>query len=209
MKDIDLALFTGVDIPIPECQLIIHQPSIKEISMVGERQFLAGVKVLAIDKEDLEKGGNSLSNTPNFQIFMTIMKAEEAKETKEAVKDALSLLVPNCQINFTPRSLLLNYNGTNTIIDEGNFEYFQDVLRQVFCLKKKEDDFNPVNRKAEQIAEKIRKGRAKVAHLKGEDLGSIYARYISSLAIGLRIPVQQLNSCTIYQIQDLLERFSL
>lgn len=209
MKDIDLALFTGVDIPIPECQLIIHQPTIKEISMVGEREFLAGIRVLAISKEDLDKGGNNLSNTPNFQIFMTIMEAEEAKDTKEAVREALSLIIPNCKVNFTPRSLLLNYNGTNTIIDEGNFEYFQDVLRQVFCLKEKEDDYNPVNAQAAKIAEKIKKGKARVAHLKGEDVGSIYARYISALAIGLQMPLQDLLNCTIYQIQDLLERFSL
>ena len=209
MKDIDLALFTGVDIPIPECQLIIHQPTIKEISMIGEKFFLTGIRVLTIDKEDLEKGENNLSNTPNFQIFMTIMKAEEAIETKQAVKEAMSLIVPNCKVNFTPRSLLLNYNNTNIIIDEGNFEYFQDVLRQVFCLKKKQEDFNPVNAQAKKIAEKIKKGRAKVAHLKGEDIGSVYARYISSLAIGLKIPLYELNNCTVYQIQDLLERFSL
>ena len=36
MKDFSLALMTGVDIPIPECQLTVHQPSIKEISMLGE-----------------------------------------------------------------------------------------------------------------------------------------------------------------------------
>ena len=209
MKDIDLALFTGVDIPIPQCQLVIHQPTIEEISMIGERNFLSGIRVLTIDKDDLDKGENNLSNTPNFQIFMTIMKAEEAKDTKDSVKDVFSLILPNSKVNFTPRSLLLNYNGTNTIIDEGNFEYFQDVLRQVFCLKKKEDDFNPVNDQAAKIAEKIKRGKAKVAHLKGEDVGSIYARYISSLAIGLKIPIQQLNCCTIYQIQDLLERFSL
>jgi hypothetical protein len=137
------------------------------------------------------------------------MGAEEAKETKEAVKDALSLIIPNCKVNFTPRSLLLNHDGINTIIDEGNFEYFQDVLRQVFCLKKKEDDYNPIDDRAAQIAEKIRKGKARVAHLKGEDVGSVYAKYASNLTVGLRIPLHDLLKCTIYQIQDLWERFSL
>jgi len=209
MKDIDLALFTGVDIPITECGLIIHQPSIKEISMIGERQFLLGIKLLTISKEDLEQGENNLSNTPNFQIFMTIINAAEAKESKIAVKDALSLIVPNSQITILPRTLLLNCNDINIIIDEGNFEYFQDVLRQVFCLKKKEDDFNPANEAAAKIAEKIKKNKKKVAHLKGEDVGSIYARYVSALAIGLKIPLKYLLDCTVYQIQDLLERFSL
>ena len=209
MKDIDLALFTGVDIPIPECQLIIHQPTIKEISMIGEKYFFSGIQILTIDVERLKQDGNNLSNTTNFQLFMRIMTEKEARETKAAVLDVCSLLVPNSKITVTPRTLLLNYNGTNIIIDEGNFEYFQDILRQVFCLKNKEEDFNPANEQARKIAEKIKKGKAKVARLKGEDIGSIYARYISSLAIGLHLPLDSLLNCTIYQIQDLLERFSL
>lgn len=209
MKDIDLALFTGVDIPIPECQIVIHQPTIKEISMVGEKQFLSGAQVLCIDKSDFEQGKNNLSNTPNFQIFMTIMGAKEAEESKKAVLEALSLILPNTKVTFTPRSLLLNFNGTNTIIDEGNFEYFQEVLRQVFCLKKKEEEFNPVNAQAAKIAEKIKKGKAKVAKLKGDTVGSIYARYLSSLSVGLHFPLKDLLNYTIYQINDLLERFSL
>ena len=210
MKDIDLALFTGVDIPIPACQIIIHQPSITEISMVGEKVFLSGIQTLCIDKSQLEEGGKKdLSNTTNFQIFMTIMTEKEAKEVKENVIDALSLIIPNTKVTITPRALLLNYNGTNIIIDEGNFEEFQNILRQVFCLKKREDDFNPANEAAAKIAEKIKKGRARVAHIKGEDVGSIYARYISSLVVGLRLPIDKLINCTVYQLNDILERFSL
>ena len=209
MKDIDLALFTGVDIPVPECGIIIHQPTIKEISMIGEKQFLTGAQMLCIDKDSLKQDGKDLSNTSNFQVFMTIISAEEMKETKAAIIEAMSLIVPNSKITFTPRSLLLNYNGTNIIIDEGNFEYFQDILRQVFCLKKKEEEFNPANAAAARIAEKIKKGRQKVAQLKGDTVGSIYARYISALAVGLHLPLDSLINYTIYQIQDLLERFSL
>lgn len=209
MKDIDLALYTGIDIPIPEYQLLIHQPTIKEISMVGEKQFLSGIQVFCIDKEQFKQDGTDLSNTSNFQIFMTIMSEKEAKESKEAVKDALSLIIPNSKINFTPRALLLNYNGANIIIDEGNFEYFQTILRQVFCLKRNEDDFNPVNEQARKIAEKIKKGRAKVAKLKGDDVGSVYARYLSALSIGLKIPVTVLVNYTIYQVLDSLERYGL
>ena len=40
--DYRLALMCGNDIPIPECQLIVHQPSIKEISYIGEKDFFAG-----------------------------------------------------------------------------------------------------------------------------------------------------------------------
>jgi hypothetical protein len=37
MQDIDLALYSGVDIPVPELQLVLHNPTIEEISMVGEK----------------------------------------------------------------------------------------------------------------------------------------------------------------------------
>ena len=209
MKDIDLALFTGVDIPIPSCQLIIHQPSIEEISMVGEKDFLSGVQTLCIDKDQFKQDKENLSNTTNFQIFMTIMQEKEAKEIKSNVLDALSLIIPNGKISVTPRALLLNLNEANIIIDEGNFEDFQNILRQVFCLKKKEDDFNPANAAAARIAEKMKKAKARIAHIKGEDVGSIYARYVSALAVGLKMSVKVLNSYTIYQINDQLERFGL
>lgn len=209
MKEIDLALFTGVDIPIPELQIIIHQPTIKEISMVGEKPFLLGVQTLCIDKEQFKQDKKDLSNTSNFQIFMTIMHEKEAKESKENVLLAMSLIIPNSKLTLTPRALLLNYNDSNIIIDEGNFEDFQKILRQVFCLRIKEEDFNPANEAAAKIAEKIKRSRAKVAHLKGDDVGSVYARYISTLAVGLRISIDVLINYTVYQIQDLLERFNL
>jgi hypothetical protein len=36
---------------------------------------------------------------------------------------------------MTPRSLILNRDGKQTLIDETNFEYLQDILRLVFCTK--------------------------------------------------------------------------
>ena len=208
MDDIDLALYTGVDIPIPQCEIIVHQPSIAEISMIGEKRFLSGIQILTIDKS-IFKDGKDLSNTTNFQIFMTIMNEKEAKESKKMVIEALSLIFPNNKVSVTPRTLLLNHDDGTSIIDEGNFEYFQEILRQVFCIKLDEDDYNPVNDEAAKIAEKIKKAKAKVAHIKGDDVGSVYARYISSLSIGLKISPRDLIQCTIYQIRDMLERFSL
>ena len=50
MYDSTLALMTGVDIPIPELQIALHQPTIKEISYIGESDFFIGVQLLAINK---------------------------------------------------------------------------------------------------------------------------------------------------------------
>ena len=43
MFDYNLALMTGIDIPVPELQISIHQPTIKEISMIGEQDFFTGI----------------------------------------------------------------------------------------------------------------------------------------------------------------------
>jgi len=43
MIDNRLALICGTPIPVPECQLSIHQPSIAEISFIGEKDFFAGI----------------------------------------------------------------------------------------------------------------------------------------------------------------------
>ena len=51
MFDYRLALMTGVDIPIPELQVTIHQPTIKEISMIGEQDFFIGIQMLCIDRQ--------------------------------------------------------------------------------------------------------------------------------------------------------------
>ena len=50
MRDNRLALMTGIDIPIPECQLIAHQPTLKDIAFIGETEFFVGMQCLCISK---------------------------------------------------------------------------------------------------------------------------------------------------------------
>ena len=71
--DIRLALMAGTDIPIPECQLVLHQPKIKEIAFIGEKEFFMGVQCLCLNKSMFGKDESVLDTTNNFQIFMTIM----------------------------------------------------------------------------------------------------------------------------------------
>ena len=120
--DIRLALMCGIDIPIPELQTTIHQPSIKEISYIGEQDFFIGIQMLCVKKEMYIQDESLLANTTNFQIFMTIMKEQETQDKKEAVKALFQLIFPNMQVIFTPMSILLNKEGQQALIDENNFE---------------------------------------------------------------------------------------
>lgn len=122
-----LTLMTGIDFPIPEIQAVIHQPTIKEISMIGEQDFFLGAQVLNLSKNMYVQDERLLSETTNFQIFMTIMQSKEALRTKECVTKVLSLLFPNSTVLFTPRSLVLNLGEQTVNIDENNFEFLQDI----------------------------------------------------------------------------------
>lgn len=215
--DIRLALMCGVDVPIPECQLQIHQPTIKEIAYVGEEDFFIGVQTLTISKQRLEsfQGESLLENTNNFQIFMTVMNEKSVADKKFAVQQVLSLMFPKFKVLFTPKSLIFSDSNANQsiMIDESNFNYLQEVITEICCLKKSQDDelnYNPGNAKAREIAEKLMKGRKRVAQLKGTDNVSIFSQYLSSLTIGINgMNLSDMMNLTIYQLYDLAERYQL
>ena len=211
--DIRLALMAGTDIPIPECQLVLHQPKIKEIAFIGEKEFFMGAQCLNIRKSMISQGESLLADTNNFQIFMTVMAEPSEVEKKEAVKQVLQLLFPSYKVSFTPRSLLFVGTELTATVDEINFEALQQVVRQALCVNSGPMDqqtFNPANEKAREIAEKLMRGRQRVAALKGEDKASIFAQYLSILTVGLES--MSLHDClnlTMYQLFDLMERYSL
>ena len=212
--DIRLALMCGTDIPVPELQTTIHQPTIKEISYIGEQEFFIGLQTLSISNNMIAKGNFVLENTTNFQIFMTIMQEQETRDKREAVIALFQLIFPGSRVIFTPMSIILNKEGTQQIlIDEKNFEVLQENIKQIFCLNSSSMDqqtFNPANNKAKEIADKLMRGRQRVAEQKGETNSSAFGRYVSVLTVGLNtMPLSEVINLTMYQMYDLVERYIL
>ena len=211
--DTRLALMCGTDIPVPECQITIHQPSIKEISYVGETDFFSGVQCLCLNKSMFVKDESLLADTNNFQIFMTIMSEKETIEKKVAVQTVCSLFFPKHKVWFTPRSIVFNNEGGSFHVDESNFEYLQAAISDICCLKTgpmDQQSFNPVNNKAREIAEKLMRGRQRVAAQKGETNISIFSQYLSILTVGLHsMSLQDAMDLTMFQLYDLVERYRL
>lgn len=211
--DCRAALETGVDIPIAECQITAHQPSIKEISMLGEDVFFIGVQTLCLYKNMFIKDESVLDEVSNFQIFMMIMRDKETIDKRQAVMNVLQLVFPKYKTLVTPQSLLFSSeDGNNSIIDENNFDFLQNVLRLIFCSKTGPMDqqaFNPANAKAKEIAEKLMKGRQRVAEQKGSANISVFSQYISILSVGLQIPKTVLREYTMPMLYDEMERYTL
>lgn len=213
MNDIRLALMCGIDIPIPEFQTTLHQPTIKEISLIGETDYFIGAQCLCLNKNMFVQDNSLLESTTNFQIFMTVMTEQETKEKKQAVIQVFQLLFPGYQTIFTPRTIILNSGETQFIIDETNFDILQEYLKEIFCFKTGRMDqtnFNPGDKKAKEIAEKLMRGRQRVAQEKGANNSSVLSQYLSIITVGLNsMSLQNAMQLTMYQMYDLIERYSL
>lgn len=212
--DYRLAMMCGTDIPVPECQITVHQPKIKEIALIGEQNFFMGAQTLTLNKTMFVEDKEGLANINNFQIFMMIMSEKEAKDKKLAVQQVFTLIFPESKVLITPRSLIFNQqNNENIIVDENNFDYLQDILRMVFCSKNGPMDqqaFNPANDKAKEIAQKLMRGRERIAAERGDSNSSVFSQYLSILTVGLNsMSMQDLMNLTMFQLYDLIERYSL
>lgn len=211
--DMKLALMCGSDIPIPECQLVVHQPRLKEIALIGETDFFTGVQTICINKNMISQGETLLENTNNFQIFMMVMQEKETLDKKEAIKQLFPLILPQYQLILTPRSLILKNKDVTITIDESNFDMFQKTMGQIFCINSgpmTTQAFNPGGAKSKEIAEKLMRARQRVAEQKAEGEGSIFAQYISVLTVGLNsMTVEDCQNLTMYQLFDLVERYML
>lgn len=211
--DLKLGLMTGIDLPIEGCQLIVHQPTIKDISYLGEERFFTGVQTICLYKSMFTSEDKGvLDDVTNFQIFMTIVNGKETADKKEIVKQLFLIIFPKYKVLFTPNSILFQDDNGNHMIDASNFESLQEILRMVFCVNSTDMDkqaFNPANDAAKAIAEKLMRGRQRVAAQSGENNHSIFSQYLSVLVIGTQLGFNELQTYTMYQIFDLMERYSL
>lgn len=214
-RDISLALMAGIDIPIPDLQLIVHSPSVKDIAYMGEEKFFQAMQYLCIDKEALTQDETVLQNLDNFQVLMRVLEESSDKEKKIAVQTLLMMLFPNYKVVMMPRSITLIGDGQPPImIDSGNFDVFQDVIKQVLCANNlfqgKNVVYNPEGDRAKDIANKLIRGRKKVAAQKAASEGdtSILTRYISILRTGPHIPIQESIGYNLFQLFDQIERYS-
>ena len=212
-------LTSGEDIPFTECQLIFHQPKIKELSLVGsEEELLQFWDLINFSKDKLkDKAKVNLDSISNFNIIMTIMQEDENK--KIYFENILYLLVPDAKaIHFMPNAILIikaNEGMEDTLhnINEENFESFKEIINYIFDIsqiKKEEIEYDPANETARKIAEKIKRGREKIAAQKKADNNGpteIFGRYIRILSVGMNIDFRIFLEYTVYQLFTVFKTF--
>lgn len=213
----DLLLLSGNDIPFIEAQVNIHQPTIKEIAYIGEESFYIGCELLNFSKDVLNREDRiNLEDKTNFEVLMSIMKDKNiaAQKQQTCALMVLMLMFPQHKILVRKNDIALLKEGEDEhSINNKNFESFKKILVSMFCLKVGDANnpaYNPGNEMARKIAEKLQKGRAKAAQLKGESQKiAILSRYVSILAVGEQKNLNSLMQYTVYQLYDEFQRFEL
>lgn len=213
----DLLLLSGTDIPFHQAQISIHQPTIKEISFIGEEAFFIGCELLNFSKDILStEDKTNLEDRTNFEVFMSIMKDKSltAQKGKVSALMVLTLMFPGYEVHIQKDCISLVKEDDVHNIDNKNFEDFKKIIVGMFCLKERGDsnqEYNPGSSRAKELAEKMKKGRQAAAAAKGEAQKkvSLLSRYISILSVGEGKGFDTLLGYTVYQLFDEFNRFEL
>lgn len=210
----DLLLLSKNDIPFTQARINIHQPTLREISFIGEESFHIGCQFLnfSISKLSVEDKSN-LSNKTDFEVFMSVMNSKEKARYKVDALLVLTLLFPDFQIKFEIDKIVLTREGYfTTCINQFNFDAFKDILVSMFCLndaEQGEGNYNPAGQYASKIAEKFKKRQQQLAKAKGVNTQkiAIFSRYVSILAVGEHKDINELMDYTVYQLKAEFKRF--
>ena len=223
MKLNKLALITGSDIKF-ENQFLIHSPTILELSEnnITENMFFKVLKLLTITKEDMEVQDEKINNLSNFHLLLGVIFNEKFPETDRIdFFNVLELLLKDYIISISENGFILNDKNKEEnfyILDAENFNIFQKYIKKIFCMDKifssqqAKDEYNPAGERAKRIAEQLKqrhKTLAEKEEKKQDENISILANYMSILAIGIPCDICQLKNITIYQLYELLNRYSL
>lgn len=210
MKLDELLLLSGNDIPFFGATITLHQPTLKEIGLIGEENFHIGCYFLTFNKNNLsEEDKINLESQSDFDIFMSVMNSKDKAKHKTDALMVLALLFPQCKLKVTKTEILLQLENFSSSINKQNYDEFKDILNQIFCLTAEgEKEYDPADDLAARIAEKL-KNRKKLKGQQNTAKVSIYSQYISILAVGLKKDMNSLVNYTVYQLRDEFKRFQL
>ena len=210
----DLGLYlSGCPVPLKQANVFLTPPKVRDILAFGEDKFLMASQLFSNTGKFLRQvreGNSELERYNDFQLLLVILN-EEAN-SRRLVDDYFELVFPDYHIELTKSSIDYTIEGRVVgRITPFNFEELQVITSELFePYKDKKEEYNPVNDKAAEIAAKLKKGKQKIAELKGrgkQEDTSLFATYLSVLGVGLSIDMNILLSYTPFQLYDTFTRY--
>ena len=212
----DLLYLSGNEVPFAAAGLNIQQPRIKDIALLGEENFYAGIEFLKFDKDILpDEDKIKLENKSNFEVLIAIMNEQNLtiQRQKLQVTMVLALLFPEYQIDINLKAISLTKGEEKRQINNDNFEEFKNIIKHMFCLDNENGeggDYNPQGEMAKKIAAKLKRRHNQIQKDKNpNEKISILEKYVSILAVGEQKDMNSLLNYTVYQLFDELQRYQL
>lgn len=211
----DLQLLSGNDIPFPAAQITIHQPTIKEIGLIGEEEFFTGQQILNFSKDILaEEDKMNLEDKTNFDILIAILREQNAvmQYNRNCAKQVLALIFPEYEVFLEQDKIKLVKESQEYKIDNSNYEEFKSIISSMFEIKSddgSQSSFNPSGALAKRIADKLKQRRQKLQENQPKQKIDILSRYVSILSVGEQKDMNNLLKYTVYQLFDEFKRYEL
>lgn len=212
--------FSGKPVLIKDLNIVLTPPTINDIVMYGEDNFLFNTQlIVSTDEfvEEIKKGNSELEVYSNFQLLMTLVR--EDNHLRNEVEEFFNFIFPDYKVVFTENSIdfkiILEDEKEKIVgrITPFNYDSLKNIINVLFLSQvgEKEIEYNPVNDTAKEIAEKIKAGRKKAQQLNSEKTKdqSMFAQMISSLAVGMQMDINIFYKYTPFQLYDIYKRFFL
>lgn len=206
----ELQLLTGIDISMPLLGVTIHQPKIKEISFLQEKNYFLALKIFLTRPSDYKILDSEVTSWMLVKKFLS-QDIPGVPSTYNLINNFLKLFIPQSNIGVSAVEIQ-GENGELIELESEQFELLQKVVGEVggkflieSATKDGEDEFKPANSRAAEIAEKIKRGKKKLAEQQGSqgNISLIY-NYVKGIAISTANSLEEVLNMTLYQLYTLM-----
>lgn len=221
-----LKLLAGTPLPVPQLKIEIHQPRLKEIALLGEKELYQVYSLLTLTKdkylkmvenkegmtkEVIDSVKNKLMFMNDFQLILETALQDGALHSN--LVGFLYIVFPKAKkVTVENNFLIISWKEEGmkeSLITDIEFQHLAPIFDKMFNTGgASKEEFNPINDKAAEIAAKIEARRKRLAKEKGEDNQekSALATGISVLATADGISLDTILNYTVPQLYYQLER---
>lgn len=210
MIDIDeLQLITGIDLPIEAFGITLHQPRLREIAMLGEQNYFVALSIFRMSKDQLKIQSPDVTNWMIFKESLT-QKVEGINDLNALLSNFLQLFLVQ-KLIIGPNSLILQDKDKLINIEPDQFDDFQALISQVggaSLLSSSEETYNPINRRAAEIANKLKKAHQKLAARQPKAKGKGFlSRYIKAVVVATSNSIEDVKNMTLLQLNEIMQTY--
>lgn len=207
-----IALFlSGQDVPVVECNIIIHQPTIKQIVLFKETNFISAIQLFGQIDDNIARLRELNPLTEQFSDFELLMAMlNQDDKVKDSINSFFELIFPRYKIEIRDKDICFYQDEQRVgMINLYNYKVFCDIINKLFGLPTDNKKYNPANKKAEALANKFKKRAEILAKKKGKEgeSPSLYGSYISILSVGMNLDINILLNYTPFQLCDTFNRY--